>query len=157
MRKEFEIDDQDLRILDILSKDGRMSWRDLAQAVGLSLTPTLRRVRRLEVAGYIRGYRAILDESMLGGAVTVFISITLERQNRDTLRAFEAHTATLPGVVSGYMTTGQADYLLTAVAKDLHHYLELLDELAQAEGVAHIHSSIALNRFVEKTVDLSLI
>lgn len=154
MRKGFEIDDQDLRILDQLSRDGRISWRDLAQEVGLSLTPTLRRVRRLEDEGYIRGYHAILDESLLGGSVTVFISVTLERQNRDTLRAFEAHAATLPGVISGYMTTGQADYLLKAVAKDLPHYLELLDELAKADGVAHIHSSIALNKFVEKNIDI---
>lgn len=150
MASNLEIDEYDFKILQILSKEGRMSWRDLAQEIGLSLTPTLRRVRRLEEAGYIRGYHASLDDRLLGGSITVFISVTLERQKREMLRAFEERVAALPGIVSGYMMTGQADYLLKAVATDLKDYRDLLDELAKAEGIAHIHSSIALKTIVEK-------
>ena len=144
------LDQFDKKILRRLTEDGRITWRDLAAEIGLSLTPTLRRVRLLEEAGYILGYHARLDESRLVGSMIVFISVTLERQTRGTLDAFEEHVAALPEVMSGFLMTGGADYLLRAVVRDLNHYRELLDELTKVEGVAHIQSSFALKAFVNK-------
>lgn len=144
------LDQFDLKILQRLTEDGRITWRDLATEIGLSLTPTLRRVRLLEGAGYIQGYHARLDERRLAGSMIVFISVTLERQVRSALNTFEEHVAALPEVMSGFLMSGGADYLLRAVVRDLDHYRELLDALTQIEGVAHIQSSFALKAFVNK-------
>src|ERR1700746_3244453 len=108
----MELDGYDYRILQELTRDGRLSWRDLADRIGLSLTPTLRRVRRLEETGYINGYSANLDERRLAGAMIVFISVTLERQVEDALTVFETEVLKLPQVMSGFLMTGGGDYLL---------------------------------------------
>jgi hypothetical protein len=96
-----DIDRTDLKILRALADDGRLSWRDLAQKIGLSLTPTLRRVRRLEEERYIQGYFAQLDEERLSGAMSVFVSVTLEKQTGDYLARFEESIVQAPQVMSG--------------------------------------------------------
>jgi Lrp/AsnC family transcriptional regulator, leucine-responsive regulatory protein len=154
MIQNLSIDSYDRKILRRLAENGRITWRDLADEIGLSLTPTLRRVRMLEEAGYISGYFARLDEARLIGSMIVFISVTLERQIREVLERFEEHVATLPEVMSGFLMTGGADYLLRAVVRDLDHYRELLDDLTQVEGVAHIQSSFALKAFVNRPAPL---
>lgn len=147
---ESELDSYDHKILRKLAEDGRITWRDLADSIGLSLTPTLRRVRILEEAGFITGYHARLDEARLAGSMIVFISVTLERQVREILDRFEEHVAKLPEVMSGFLMTGGSDYLLRAAVRDLEHYRELLDSLTKVDGVAHIQSSFALKAFVNK-------
>ncbi|VWX54115.1 Bkd operon transcriptional regulator [Novosphingobium sp. 9U] len=144
------LDRYDLRILQRLTEDGRITWRDLAEEIGLSITPTIRRVRILEDAGYITGYAARLDEGRLAGTMIVFISVTLERQVREALEQFEAKVSDLPEVMSGFLMTGGADYLLRAVVRDLDHYRDLLESLTQIAGVAHIQSSFALKSFINR-------
>lgn len=148
------LDRYDQRILQRLAEDGRITWRDLAEEIGLSMTPTIRRVRLLEEAGYITGYSARLDEGRLAGSMIVFISVTLERQVREALDVFEARVADLPEVMSGFLMTGGADYLLRAVVRDLDHYRDLLENLTQIPGVAHIQSSFALKSFVNRAAPL---
>jgi Lrp/AsnC family leucine-responsive transcriptional regulator len=131
-----------------------MSWRDLADEIGLSLTPTLRRVRKLEQSGMIRGYAAQLDEQRLLGGMTVFVSVTLERQVEDVLAGFEEKTAALPEIMGGFLMTGGADYLLHAIVRDLDHYQTLLSALTRTPGVAHIQSSFALKTFVRRSSPL---
>ena len=80
----------------------------------------------------------------------VFISVTLERHIREVLKRFEEHVATLPEVMSGFLMTGGADYLLRAVVRDLEHYRELLDNLTKVDGVAHIQCSFALKAVVNR-------
>jgi len=82
------VDKMDAKILHLLAQDGRMSWRDLADRIGLSLTPTLRRVRRLEEAGIISGYSARFDEQRLGFGITMYVMVTLEKQTEETLKVF---------------------------------------------------------------------
>lgn len=149
-----ELDRYDVRILQRLTEDGRITWRDLAEAIGLSMTPTIRRVRLLEEAGYITGYSARLDEGRLAGTMIVFISVTLERQVREALDVFEARVTDLPEVMSGFLMTGGADYLLRAVVRNLDHYRDLLESLTQIPGVAHIQSSFALKSFVNRSAPL---
>jgi len=146
-----DLDRIDLRILAALGDEGRISWRDLSDKVGLSLTPTLRRVRRLEQEGYITGYGAELDEARFLGAISIFVSVTLDRQAKDALTAFEAEIVKIPQIVSCFMMTGGADYLLRVVVRDLDEYQTLLtDTLTPIPGVAHIQSSFALKKIIER-------
>jgi DNA-binding Lrp family transcriptional regulator len=141
----------DHRILQLLAAEGRVSWRELAQRVGLSLTPTLRRVRRLEAAGYISGYTARFDETRLGGGISVFISVTLERQTEEKLKVFEERIARVPEVMSCFRMTGGADYLLRVLVTDLASYQQfLLNTLTRIPGVAHIQSSFAIKPIVQR-------
>lgn len=150
MKPEITLDALDRKILRHLSTDGRMTWRDLAEKIGLSLTPTLRRVRLLEEAGYIKGYFAALDETRLAGSIIIFISITLEKQVRDAMRQFETEVADMPEIMSGFLMTGGVDYLLRAVVRDMEHCRDLLEKLTTIGGVAHIQSSFALRAFVNR-------
>lgn len=149
-----DLDSYDRRILQHLTDDGRMTWSDLADAIGLSLTPTIRRVRRLEEAGFIAGYSARLDERKLAGAMSVFVSVTLEKQVRLALDAFEAEVSVLPEVMSGFLMSGGSDYLLRCVVRDLEHYRALLEQLTNAAGVAHIQSSFALKAFINRSAPI---
>jgi Lrp/AsnC family transcriptional regulator, leucine-responsive regulatory protein len=145
-----QLDSFDARILQQLSTDGRTSWSDLADIIGLSLTPTIRRVKQLERSGYITGYFARLDEGRLAGEMSVFVSVTLERQIRASLDEFEATVSSLPEVMSGFLMSGGSDYLLRCVIRDLPHYRDLLDVLTNIPGVAHIQSSFALKSFINR-------
>ncbi|MGK2909114.1 MAG: Lrp/AsnC family transcriptional regulator [Sphingobium sp.] len=150
----INLDRQDLRILRALARDGRMSWSDLATDIGLSLTPTLRRVRKLEQDGIIQGYTAKLDETRLLGSMAVFVSVTLERQVDEILTAFEASVLKMPEVMGGYLMSGGADYLLHAFVRDLDHYRGLLGQLTRLEGIAHIQSSFVLKTFSSRSAPL---
>jgi Lrp/AsnC family leucine-responsive transcriptional regulator len=145
------LDRIDRSILVALAAEGRISWRDLADRVGLSLTPTLRRVRRLEGDGYITGYAARFDESRLGGAISVFVSVSLERQSEEALEVFEARISEAPEVMSCFLMSGGADYLLRVVADDLPSYQAFMTGvLTRIPGVARIQSSFALKSVIQR-------
>ena len=142
----------DTKILQVLAEDGRISARELGDRVGLSLTPTLRRIRRLEDEGYIRGYGARLDEARLGGGLSIFVQVTLKAQTLEAIDAFEREIVTAPEVMSCYLMTGGADYMLRVVAADLAGYQAfLMKTLTRIAGVAHIQSSFALKPVIERT------
>jgi DNA-binding Lrp family transcriptional regulator len=145
-----KLDRMDIRILQTLSEHGRISWRDMADRIGLSLTPTLRRVKRLESEGYITGYAAMLDEAKIAGSMSVFVSVTLERQADATMSAIEVAVGKLPNVASCYMMTGNSDYLLRVVVRDLAQYQEVLRELTRIADIAHIQSSFALRAVIQR-------
>jgi DNA-binding Lrp family transcriptional regulator len=145
-----DLDACDVKILNALVHDGRMSWRDLSERIGLSLTPTLRRVRRLEAAGYIEGYTATLDEQRLVGSLSAFVSVTLEKQAEDTLALFEAQVAAIEEVTSCFQITGNFDYMMRVVARDLAHYQRLLAKVTRIPHVAHVNSSFALKSVVRR-------
>jgi DNA-binding Lrp family transcriptional regulator len=151
MTQSPDLDRADTKILKFLSEDGRMSWRDLAEKVGLSLTPTLRRVRRLEEEGYILGYAAKLDEARLVGSMSIFVSVTLERQSEEILKVFESRIADVPEIMSCFLMTGGADYLLRVVVRDLKDYQDfLMNILTRIPGVVHIQSSFALKPVIQR-------
>ena len=150
MNPDKGLDAQDAKILRMLSQDGRISWRDLADKIGLSLTPTLRRVRRLEKDGYIKGYTATLDEARILGALSVFVSVTLERQTEAALAEFEVRIARIPEVVSCFQMTGGSDYLVRVALRDIEGFQQLLTEITRIPGVAHIQSSFAIKPVVRK-------
>jgi Lrp/AsnC family transcriptional regulator, leucine-responsive regulatory protein len=139
------IDPIDQRILTQLQENGRLTNVELAERVGLSPSPCLRRVRLLEDAGIIRGYQATVDQVKVGLPVSVFVSVKLEKQREDALQRFEAAVRGFPEVLECYLMTGQRDYLLRVVAKDLADYERFLKAtLTRIDGVASIESSFAL-------------
>jgi DNA-binding Lrp family transcriptional regulator len=145
--KEDLLDALDRRILRTLSQQGRISWRELADGIGLSLTPTLRRVRRLERAGYINGYMAVLNEPRLAGSIEALISITLAKQTESEIADFEAQIAKVQEVTDCFQITGEADYLVRALARDLEHYQTVITQLTRIRAVLRIQSA-----FVVKSV-----
>jgi Lrp/AsnC family transcriptional regulator, leucine-responsive regulatory protein len=147
-----KLDRIDRRLLAILVDEGRISWRELAERVGLSLTPTLRRVERLQESGFIVGFGAKLDEARLGGGVSVFVSITLQAQTEAALARFEKAMSAAPEVMSCFLMTGDADYLLRVVVPDLESFQDfMMNRLTRIAGVAHIKSSFALRPVIQRS------
>lgn len=146
------LDTIDRRILAELQDDARLANLALADKVGLSPSPCSRRVRLLEEAGVIRRYAALVDPAAVGLPVSVFVSVSLERQVEDALAVFERAVAACPEVMECYLMTGDADYLLRVVAADLESFQRfLLDNLTRIPGVRSIKSSFALKQVVYRT------
>jgi Lrp/AsnC family leucine-responsive transcriptional regulator len=141
----MSLDKTDARILAELQRDGRQSVVDIAERVGLTHTPCLRRIRHLEDTGVIRGYTAVLDPAAVGLRVTAFVQVKLERHVDDTMTRFMQAVETIDDVVSCHATTGNFDFLLTVLATDLDSLgTVVLKRLVALPGVRDIQSSIAL-------------
>ena len=119
MKKSTSLDAFDIQILRALGQDGRMPLQALADTIKLSATPTARRLKRLEESGIITGYSALIDESALGFDVTVFVSVQLDRQVDDALAQFEAAVDTFDEVVDCWLMTGNRDYMMRVVTRNL--------------------------------------
>ncbi len=118
---------------------------DLAERVGLTAPPCLRRVRALEEAGAIQGYHAALDPASLGYTITVFAMVSLKSQAEADLTAFEQHVATIPEVRECHMLNGEIDFILKIVATDLRSFQELLTtQLTPAPNVSHVKTSLTI-------------
>jgi len=139
-----ELDAIDWKILKELQDDGRITNVELARRVGISAPPSLRRVRALEDAGYIRGYRALLDEKLLGYEVTVFAMVHLASQAEADLAAFEAFVRTEPLVRECWMLSGEIDFLLKCVAPDLRTFQAFVTDLTAAPHVRNVKTSLTL-------------
>jgi len=141
------LDATDRKILAVLQEDGRTSLSDLAARVALSPSPCLRRIRRLERAGIITRYVAVLDQAKVGLPVSVFVSIKLESQRVEALERFKKAIAKWPEVLECYLMTGPRDYLLRIVVADLEAYEQFLKQkLTRVDGVSSIESSFALEQ-----------
>ncbi|MGU3493072.1 Lrp/AsnC family transcriptional regulator [Xanthobacteraceae bacterium A53D] len=144
---KHDLDAIDVKIIRVLQTDGKISLGSLADQVGLSASPCARRVRILEEAGIIKGYSAIIDQKKAGLPISAFASIKLERQREEDLDRFAQAVATWPEVVDCYLMTGQRDYLMRIVARDLEAYEEFLKQkLTRLDGVASIETSFALGQ-----------
>ena len=142
-----ELDATDWRILKELQADGRMTNIALATRIGLSAPPCLRRVRALEEAGLIHGYTALVDEEALGFALTAFVMVRLHNQAEADLRAFENRVLAWPLVRDAHMLSGESDYMLKCVARDLTSFQSfVLDELTAAPNVASVKTYLTIRR-----------
>ena len=147
------LDDIDHKIIAALQADARLTMLQLADRIGLSASPCARRVRLLEKAGVIRGYVAVIDQGRVGLPVSVFASIKLERQREEELDRFARAVAQWPEVLDCYLMTGQRDFLIRVVVRDLESYERFLkDKLTRLEGVASIESSFALGQVKRSNV-----
>lgn len=142
-----QIDDIDKKILAALQLNAHATSEQLSEIVGLSPSPCARRVRNLESAGIIKGYVAVVDQVKAGLPISVFASIKLERQREEELDRFAKAVQRWPEIVECYLMTGQRDYMLRIVVKDLEAYETFLKQtLTRLEGVASIESSFALGQ-----------
>jgi len=147
------LDGIDRKLLVALQEDARLTSEELGRRAGLSPSPCARRVRNLEAAGIIKGYVAVVDQAKVGLPISVFVSIKLERQREEELDRFASAVARWPEIVDCYLMTGQRDYLLRVVVKDLPAYETFLKrKLTRLEGVASIESSFALGQVKQSTV-----
>lgn len=141
------LDEIDRRLLRALQQDGRLTATELAEKVGLTTSPCLRRLRMLENSGIIRGYTALVDQLKIGLPISVFVSIKLDRQSEEAMQRFEAAVRRCPEVLECYLMTGPRDYLLRVVASDLADYERFVKStLTRIEGIANIESSFALGQ-----------
>ena len=140
-----ELDAIDRRIIETLQADGRLSNVDLAERVGLSPSPCLRRVKRLEQEGYIQGYRAALQRDRVGLGFSVFIGVKLNGHANDCALAFEQAVVEMPEVVACHLVSGEADYFLEVVAPELADYQRfLVGKLLNLPQVREVRSNIAI-------------
>jgi Lrp/AsnC family transcriptional regulator, leucine-responsive regulatory protein len=140
------LDDFDTRIIAALQRDGRLTNVELAERIGLSPSPCLRRVKRLERDGYIGAYRAVLDRGRVGLGFTVFVGVRLESHANDRAGGFEEAVLEMREVIACHMVSGTVDYLLEIVVPDLAHYQKfLVDKLLALPIVREVQSSIAIN------------
>ncbi|MGA0533950.1 Lrp/AsnC family transcriptional regulator [Hansschlegelia sp. KR7-227] len=141
------LDAIDRKILALVQADARMATHEIAERVGLSPSPCARRIRLLERDGVIKGYAAIVDQGKVGLPVSAFASIKLARQSEEDLERFSRAVARWPEVVDCYLMTGQRDYLMRIVVRDLAAYEVFLKEkLTRLDGVASIETSFALGQ-----------
>ena len=154
MQENTELDKYDLNILKVLQKDGRVSFTDLGREVGLTTTPCIERVRKLERKGYIKGYAAQLSASQLDQGLVVFVQISLDRTSKKTFEDFRRSIQKVPSVQECYLVTGSFDFLVKARIKDMAAYRNLLEgELLNLPGVKE-STSIAAMEIIKETLEI---
>jgi len=149
----MELDRYDRRILEVLQEEGRISNQELADRIGLSPSPCLRRVKALEEGGVLTAYRALVDSRKLGLTLMALIYISMDRHTPDRFASFETKVKELPEVLECLLVAGQdADYQLKVIVRDMDAYQELLlNKITRIQGVTGVHSSFVLRRVVDKT------
>lgn len=146
------LDATDRKMLGQLQNDGRMTNQELSDRIGLSPSPSLRRLKQLEDDGVIQRYVALLDPDRVGLSVTAFVRVRLDQQDDRHLSAFENAVATFPEVMECYLMTGDADYQLRVLVGSLNAFEEFLrSKLTKMSGVAQVTTSFALRPVVYKT------
>ncbi|CAE6768600.1 Lrp/AsnC family transcriptional regulator [Paraburkholderia haematera] len=158
---KIEIDAIDRRILAILQENGRLSNQEIAERINLSPSPCLRRIRRLEESGVIRGYVALLDAQKLGLDLLAYVNVRLEKRSGPALSPrggathadlFRAAVQTWPEVVACHAMTGDMDYLLRVQVEDMAHFSRFVQEqLLHHPSVIDVKTSFSLERFKETT------
>lgn len=148
-----KLDKYDQMILDILQKQGRISNQELAEAINLSPSPTLRRVKQMEENGLIDGYVALLNARKLGLTLMAFIGISMDKHTPERFSGLEEKLASYPEVLECHLITGQtADYLLKVIVKDMDAYQQfLLQKLTRIEGVTGVHTSFVMKSPIKST------
>lgn len=151
------MDSKDRQIIRALQRDGRMTNQDLAEAVNLSPSPCLRRVRNLEASGVIRGYSADVDAAAYGMAITVFVRIRLERHNETDVQSFEGKVRRMDEVLECHVLTGAMDYQLRVLVPDLEAYESFIrNRIHPIGGIASIDTSFVYGT-VKKTAVFPLL
>jgi Lrp/AsnC family leucine-responsive transcriptional regulator len=145
------LDDTDIAILEALQANARTSMTELGERLGVAASTCQRRLARLEESGLIESYTIHLDEERLGYDGGVMVNITLNSQSETALRAFEAAVGACPEVVECYLMTGDADYLLRVVVRDMRDFERIhKTHLSRLPHVTRIQSNMALRRIVRK-------
>lgn len=148
----LKLDKYDRNILNVLQRDGRISYTDLGKQVGLTTTPCIERVRKLERAGYIKGYTARLSAKQLDAGLVVFVQVSLDRSSKQSFEDFRAAIQKLDQVQECYLVTGSFDFLVKARVRDMHAYRDFLEEELFAVPGVYGSTSIAAMETVKETL-----
>lgn len=149
----IKLDVIDLKILSILQEKGRITNLQLSQDIGLSPAPTLERVKKLESSGIIEGYYAQVNETLLGMGIKAFISISLERQKVDSIVTFKQKIQAIPEILECYQITGNADYFLKVIVKDIPSFEKLIsNKLSQIEEIGQMQTMMILSKVKDAKV-----
>lgn len=147
-----EFDSIDVNILKQLQKDASLTAQEIAAKVNLSTSPCWRRINRLEQAGIIQKKVALLDSKKLGMQMVTFVSISLSRNDEDSLETFEEQVQQFPEIVECYTVTGTMDYFLKIITRDIQHFESFLRRhLAQLPLIREIHSNVAVTQIKYST------
>jgi Lrp/AsnC family leucine-responsive transcriptional regulator len=149
---KVRLDRTDLRILEALQTEGRLTNQELAERVALSPSPCLRRVRALEKAGVIRQYVALLDPLKVGLGMLAYVTVKLEKKGKMPVEQFVRAVQSWPEVIACYSMTGDMDYLMRVQVEDLDHYARfIMEKLLKQPGVTDIRSNFVLERVKDTT------
>ena len=147
-----KLDNIDYNILRNIQADGRISNLNLADKIGLSPSPCLRRVRELEKRKVIKRYVGLIDPKAVGFLINAFVNVRLRSQEKKFLNTFEHKVSMYNEVIECYLMTGSSDYLLRVVTRDLEEYERfVIDKLTKIEGIANIQTSFALKPLIQRT------
>ncbi len=153
MKLGIKLDIIDLKILRILQEKGRITNLLLSQEIGLSPAPTLERVKKLEQSGVIESYHAQVNDSLMGIGIKAFISISLERQKVDSIVTFKEKIQDIAEILECYQVTGNADYLLKVVVKDIPSFERLIsNKLSQIEEIGQMQTMMILSKVKDSKV-----
>jgi len=146
------MDNTDLKILNLLQKDGRLTHKQIAEELNLTITPIYERVKRLERDGYIKNYVAILDQDKLQKSLIAFTNISLKEHAKKYIKEFEKEIKKIEEVVECYHIAGQFDYLLKIVIEDMKAYQTVvIDQLAAMDNIANVNSSFVMTEVMRST------
>jgi Lrp/AsnC family transcriptional regulator, leucine-responsive regulatory protein len=150
------LDEIDLHILEVLQRDGRISNQDLADKVGLSPSPCLRRLKQLESSGVVQKYVALVSPTAVGQGLQAFVEVRLDRQTRASVDKFEAEIVKLPQVLECHLMAGDWDYVLRVAVHDLEEFRDFhMNFLSKIPGVGNVKSNISMKQ-VKYSTALSL-
>ncbi|MBY3161555.1 Lrp/AsnC family transcriptional regulator [Rhizobium laguerreae] len=149
----MEFEPGDIRILKALQSDGRLTNQELAERVGMSTSPCWRRVKKLEEAGVIRGYQAVVDRRAVGLGVLAFVRVQIDTHSHDEAERFEREVGELEAVIACYSIAGEADFLLQVVAADLDSYAEFaMTVIRRLPGIKEMHTMFVLKDIKASTI-----
>jgi DNA-binding Lrp family transcriptional regulator len=142
---ELVLDAIDKQIIDLLRADGKMNYKEIASIIGLSVTPTYERIKRMERQGVITGYTALVDRRSLGKALQIFCQVSLTNHHVDSVTAFETGVTKLNEITASYHITGTMDYLLHIEIEDIDHYHQFLrNKLTLIPHIGQINSNFVM-------------
>ncbi|EJZ21277.1 Lrp/AsnC family transcriptional regulator [Rhizobium sp. Pop5] len=149
----MEFEPGDIRILKALQSEGRLTNQELAERVGMSTSPCWRKVKRLEEAGVIRGYQAVVDRRAVGLGVLAFVRVQIDTHSHDEAERFEREVGELEAVIACYSVAGEADFLLQVVAADLDSYAEFaMTVIRRLPGIKEMHTMFVLKDIKASTI-----
>ncbi|MBY4589320.1 MULTISPECIES: Lrp/AsnC family transcriptional regulator [Rhizobium] len=149
----MEFEPGDIRILKALQSEGRLTNQELAERVGMSTSPCWRRVKRLEEAGVIRSYQALVDRRAVGLGVLAFVRVQIDTHSHDEAQRFEREVGELEAVIACYSVAGEADFLLQVVAADLDNYAEFaMTVIRRLPGIKEMHTMFVLKDIKASTI-----
>jgi DNA-binding Lrp family transcriptional regulator len=150
-RRRLKLDEIDRKILQILQEDGRITNAQLSKDIGLSPAPTLERVKKLEQAGIIQSYHAVVDKEKVGLGVMTFVQVSLISHKKSVIEKFVDKINKIDNIIECYYMTGAADFLLKIVAEDIASYQKLmLEQVSEIEEIEHMQSMVVLSVFKQK-------